>query len=256
MVYYLHRKVVVVLNILFATDLDGTLISEQKSDILALETSHGKSYISKENLELLMEIEKYADVIPLTTRSEGSYSKFDIGISFKYALIENGGLLLIDGEKDVRWKKNSLAILEESKDSERVCRQYLEKNGFVRKSNSMFVVDYISKGMSMDETVKHHKELTELVKDFRPTIHCPGQIFAVYDKFCKGESLKRFLKEHHYDIVITCGDSSADYSMLKGNISIGLNESPAKYKFPKIIHKEDNHAFTNFALKTVLSIIK
>lgn len=249
------------MKILYVTDLDGTLISEQLNDkdenILALKTSHGESYITRQNLKRLKEVAKFADVMPLTTRSKGSFANFNIGMDFKYALIENGGCLIENGQFDEKWEDQSRVLLEQEKEKEMLCRKYLEAHGYKVKSNSKFVIDYINKETNMEETKKCFDDLVRLVGDsLEITIHNTGQIFAVHRAMRKGDNLKRFLQSHEYDLVITCGDGKADFGMLEGRESIGLTGSPAKYQFPMEKHKKSNHDFTEFALAKVLSLIQ
>lgn len=242
------------------TDLDGTLITEQQTDkcknILVLETAHGKSYISENNLKKLHKIAEKADIVPLTTRSESSFKKFNVGIDFKYALIENGACFVKNGNIDDIWKEESKKLLEQGKKSENICRKYLEGHGYVVKSSSTFVIDYINNHTTMSDTEKCFNELVELVgDDFDVALNSVGQIYAVYKKLRKDENLKRFLQKYKYDKIITCGDSFADYGMLKDHIGIGLSNSPARYKFSLQYYKTDNHTFTDFALTKTLWLI-
>jgi len=247
------------IEVLFATDLDGTMITEQRKEddlFLALETNHGKSYISRNNMKKLQKISEYADVVPITTRSMASFAKFNIGMPFKYALIENGGYLLVNGREDEKWTEESIRIMRNVGEKENECRDFLENHGYENKSGSRFVFDYINRGTSLKENMDVWEKLTYIMGDnFLVNLNGEHGIFVVYNGIDKGASLLRFLQRINYNVVITCGDSRADYGMLIPHISIGLDGSPAKYLFPKEKFNNNNQSFTSFALDKVLEII-
>ena len=102
--------------VLLFTDLDGTLIRSYRrkfdDDVICVERHRDRefSFISSKKLELLHNLIKNDNVlvIPITTRSEAEYRRIKIpDVSFKYALIDNGARLLVDGEIDEEWEKES-----------------------------------------------------------------------------------------------------------------------------------------------------
>ena len=88
-------------------DMDNTLIYSYKHDIgrekINVELYNGReiSYITKRTFELLNEIKKRFLIVPTTTRTKQQYERIFLGIGLiKYALVCNGGVLLVDGKPD------------------------------------------------------------------------------------------------------------------------------------------------------------
>lgn len=117
------------MNLLFA-DLDNTLIYSYKHDIgvkkRCVETCQGReiSFITEKTYRLLQTVMKQMLLIPVTTRTVEQYSRIQLGIgNIRHALACNGGVLLTDGKTDEAWYRQSLNLVEES-------RQELEKAAF------------------------------------------------------------------------------------------------------------------------------
>lgn len=244
-------------KILFATDLDGSLISEQKVDdaVPVLQTSHGCSYILPKNLELLEMIMEHADVVPLTARCESSFSKFTINGRFNNALLENGAILLNNGIPDKEWESESERMVRAGENKKKILEDYFEGNGYDKKSSSKFIIDYINNGICGRENELHYKKIIKLAGgEFDVNICNPHQIYLTHKLIDKSISLQRFLAKHPYNLVITCGDTAADWGMLEKYLGIGPSDSPARYRFPHT-HAENEHGFTTFALSMALKII-
>ena len=113
--------------VLLFTDLDGTLIRSYRrkfdDDVICVERHRDRefSFISSKKLELLHNLIKNDNVlvIPITTRSEAEYRRIKIpDESFKYALIDNGARLLVDGEIDEEWEKAGYKYFYDAEESE------------------------------------------------------------------------------------------------------------------------------------------
>ena len=107
--------------IVFNVDLDNTLIYSYKYDIgknkrqVELYKENYISYITDKIYNLLLTLRNNALIVPTTTRTIEQYSKIELGIgNFKYALVCNGGVLLIDGKEDLEWYEESKKIIKES----------------------------------------------------------------------------------------------------------------------------------------------
>lgn len=108
-------------DLILFSDLDGTLIFSAKhrrvGDIV-IERKNGVpiSCITARQAELFPYLR---NVIPVTTRSIEQYKRIEFakfGFSPKYALCDNGGTLLVDGETDKEWASRSLAVYRECSD--------------------------------------------------------------------------------------------------------------------------------------------
>lgn len=121
--------------IIFHTDLDNTLIYSYRHDIgenkRSVELYQGReiSYISDRTFSLLREIKKSILVVPTSTRTIEQYKRINLGVGpFEYALVCNGGVLLVNGEKDDRWYRETLKITEESTDELNKALQILDRD--------------------------------------------------------------------------------------------------------------------------------
>ena len=72
-------------------------------------------------------------VVPTSTRTIEQYERIRLGVGrFPYALVCNGGILLINGERDPEWYKDSLKNIKESRDELDKAIKFLEKD--IRRS--------------------------------------------------------------------------------------------------------------------------
>ena len=107
---------------IFCTDLDNTIIYSYKHDIdknkINVEKYQGReiSFASEYTLSLLKQVREEMMIIPTSTRTEQQYNRIDLKIGqIEYALVCNGGVLLINGARDEEWYQESLLLIEESK---------------------------------------------------------------------------------------------------------------------------------------------
>lgn len=105
-------------KLILFSDLDGTLIfsakRKQVGDIV-IERKNGEeiSCVTARQAELFPCLR---NVIPVTTRSIEQYRRIEFarfGFVPRYALCDNGGTLLADGERDAEWAEWSSGIFSE-----------------------------------------------------------------------------------------------------------------------------------------------
>lgn len=118
-------------NVLFS-DLDGTLIfsaSRKKVGDIVIEHKDGEdiSCVTARQAELLPNI---GNIIPVTTRSVEQYRRIEFpkGFAPEYALCDNGGTLLINGESDGPWLERSADIFREAMEDISRFRALLERD--------------------------------------------------------------------------------------------------------------------------------
>ncbi len=101
---------------IFVSDLDQTLIYSEKfieeglkSSVIPIEMKDDKiiSYILSDTLENLKSLMDKVIFIPATTRTMEQYRRIKIfrDIVPKYAVVNHGGSILIDGEPDKDWQR-------------------------------------------------------------------------------------------------------------------------------------------------------
>ena len=90
----------------FHADLDNTLIFSYRHDIgqekRCVEVYQGReiSFITEKTHRLLREINEKMLVVPTTTRTREQYERITLGVGeLPFALVCNGGVLLINGKK-------------------------------------------------------------------------------------------------------------------------------------------------------------
>ena len=121
--------------IVFHTDLDNTIIYSYKHDIgmrkRNVEFYQGReiSYITEETYRLLQQLKNEMLIVPTTTRTLEQYQRIDLGIGqFPYALVCNGGVLLVDGMRDEAWYQDSLHLVSDSRDEMNLAMELLENS--------------------------------------------------------------------------------------------------------------------------------
>ena len=80
-------------------------------------------------------------IVPTTTRTLEQYQRIDLGIGpFPYALVCNGGVLLINGVPDEAWYQDSLHLVSDSREEMNLAMELLE-----REPRRKFELRYIEK---------------------------------------------------------------------------------------------------------------
>lgn len=104
---------------IFATDLDNTLIfskkriNPQEEDNICIEKINGidSSYVKRDTLNKLKDLSKEICVIPVTLRSLEQYKRVQL-VDFTYAITSNGGIILVNGMKELEWEKRIMKIVQ------------------------------------------------------------------------------------------------------------------------------------------------
>ncbi len=202
---------------LIFSDIDGTLIfsaAKKRPDDIVCEYKDGVeiSCITPRQAELFP---KLNGVIPVTTRSIEQYLRinFPSGFSPKYALVDNGGTLLIDGKPEREWTNNSLGIVEKCADELARCRRAMESDAHrsfeIRLVDGMFL-------FTKSDSPEHSLELLKAVAGERVECFAVGaKLYAIPAEINKGSAAKR-LKERILPsgTTICAGDSTMDISLL------------------------------------------
>ncbi len=227
--------------IIFNVDMDNTVIYSYKHDIgdkkKCAEIYQGReiSFITDKTQELLNRIAKKILVVPTTTRTKEQYERIDLGIgNIPYALVCNGGILLVDGVEDDEWYKESLSLISPSSGQLKLALELLEvdenRSFEVRNIEDLFVFT------KSDEPDKTMKRLTEKLDTSLVDVMNNGvKIYVVPKALSKGNAVMRLKKRLAADNLFAAGDSEFDISMLQcADISI----APESLEFEKVV---DNH---------------
>lgn len=202
---------------IFFTDLDGTLIrsaSKKRAGDIVVEYKDGAEItcVSSKSAENLA---RFGDIIPVTSRSIEQYKRIDIpGFRPRYALVDNGGSLLVDGVPDKAWSEWSGGIAEKHREKLKNCRRLLEndhdRSFEVRLVDGLFL---FTKSNSPESTLKRLCEA-----DVGLALYNTGaKVYAIPKEFDKGAAVQRLadVLGRREDKMICAGDSVMDISMLK-----------------------------------------
>ena len=210
--------------IVFHTDLDNTLIYSYKHELGAdkrcVEVYHGReiSFITAETERLLQQIkarENQIVMIPTTTRTTEQYHRIQLGIGeLPYALVCNGGVLLVRGREDEDWYHGSLERIRDSREMLHLALALLEKDP--RRSFELrFIRDLFvfTKCQEPEAVVCELRQKLDrkVVEVFQNGV----KVYVVPKALSKGSAVQRFREYSGAAYTIAAGDSEFDCSMLE-----------------------------------------
>lgn len=205
----------------FHSDLDNTLIYSYKHDIgkektcVEIYQEREISFMTKKSFELLKEVREKVCFVPTTTRTQEQYHRIDLGIGTpEYALVCNGGVLLVNGKEDTRWYEESLQMAADCQKELKKAENWLEtdenRDFEIRNIRNLFV---FTKSRKPDISMK---QLQEILNLSLVDVFCNGvKVYIVPKKLSKGTALKRFRQRKAAECVIAAGDSAFDIPMLR-----------------------------------------
>lgn len=204
----------------FNSDLDNTLIYSYKHDIgpdkICVEVYEGReiSFMTAEWIERLKRLQDKILYVPTTTRTVEQYKRIDMGIRTpEYALVCNGGILLIDGSPDNAWYQESLSRVayaqEEMKKAINLLEQDKDRCFEVRFIEQLFV---FTKSNDPNRTVQSLCRCLNINKV--DVFNNGSKVYVVPKELDKGKGVIRLKKKIGADKIIAAGDSEFDISML------------------------------------------
>lgn len=227
--------------IVFHTDLDNTLIYSYKHDIgeqkRCVEIYQGReiSYVTQETYRLLKRLSEWKNqviIVPTTTRTIEQYQRIDLGVgAFGYALVCNGGVLLVNGIEDENWYRGSLERIRDSKSELDNALKFLEKD--TRRSFELrFIKDlFLFTKCEQPEAVVEDLR-TILNRNVVDVFNNGVKVYVVPKALDKGKAVERFRSYIGADYVIAAGDSEFDRPMLEAaDMGIAAPELAQRYLF-------------------------
>ncbi|WP_313894813.1 HAD hydrolase family protein [Psychrobacillus sp.] len=220
------------MTILFASDLDRTLIFSKKSrgqeveeyDLSIVEWIDEKptAYMTNKAIDLFKELPSEITFLPVTTRTASQYLRITGLINAaqqpKYAIVANGAVVLENGEPLAEWSEKVKKQLEEASTTiEHVILQLEEyaKKEFVLKvlqAESWFVY------MIIDEQAFSTEEFEKLSHIFAGqgfTLSHQGRKLYIMPNCINKSIALQFVKERiGASTVIAAGDSMLDFDMV------------------------------------------
>ncbi|MBD5543827.1 MAG: HAD hydrolase family protein [Lachnospiraceae bacterium] len=248
--------------IIFNADLDNTLIYSYKHDIgpakRNVEIYQGRevSFITDKSYELLQKVKKEILIVPTSTRTIEQYERINLGIgNFKYALVCNGGVLLVDGVKDERWYQESLRLVSLSTAAINTALKLLE--GDWRRKFELRLIENLFIFTKCNEPEKVVFDLkAQLNTDLVDVFNNGEKVYVIPSSLNKGAAIGRLRAMLKPDFVVAAGDSEFDISMVvradRGFVPDGFKK---KYGVDEEIHEVgSNSIFSEAVLEECIKI--
>lgn len=201
-------------------DLDHTLIFSHRVQLMQpkvlVERLYGReqSYMTAKTLAFLSSAHDIR-LIPVTTRSLAQYARIELlgsRIPCRYALVCNGGELLLDGKPDPAWHEQTQTLYAPALQSLRCARDVLAKLApqcEVHEPSGLFVY------ASVPDVQKTAQALREAVSGRDLVVRTDNRkVFCLPEKMDKGAAVQRFRERFGSDICVAAGDSEFDLPML------------------------------------------
>ena len=206
---------------MFCSDLDNTLIYSCRREMdfpkSCVEVYEGRevSFMSERTRSLLEEARKKAVFVPTTTRSTEQYRRVDFGVGkIGYALVCNGGVLLVDGGRDEEWYKKSLELIfpsmAEIERAFKILSEESSRNFEVRFVEELFL---FTKCENPDFAVRNLKD--SLDSGLVDVLRNGKKVYVVPKPLNKGDAILRLKSLLNPERTVAAGDSEFDVPMLK-----------------------------------------
>ncbi len=196
-------------------DLDNTLIFSHRYNIeapkIVVEYLNGKeqAYMLEQAYNKLQILEKKL-FVPVTSRTIEQYNRIRFyrdGKKSYYSLVDNGGLLLIDGIESPEWKRDTIELVHDDLLIMKDIFNNLKEFGEIKWQDELVI---FMKPFS-DESEK--KIIILCKENGLLTFNHGSKLYICSKKLNKGEAVRRFLELYRYDGSIAAGDSVVDLSM-------------------------------------------
>lgn len=201
----------------FFADLDGTVIRsalpKRRGDVAVEYNKDGaeSTCIPAKSMELLSAL----DFIPVTTRSIEQYRRirFPDGYAPRYALVSNGGNLLINGVPQPNHAEWAAGITRECEEELSACRGILESDPF--RSFEIRMVDGLFLFTKSGDPLKTARRLDGTLSGCE-FFNTGAKVYVIPKRLNKGNGALRLLERagELSGKIICAGDSEMDISLL------------------------------------------
>lgn len=248
--------------IIFCTDIDNTIIYSYKygigNDKINVEIYQGReiSFVSKKTLSLLEKVKDEILIIPISTRTEQQYNRINFKIGkMEYALVCNGGVLLVNGIRDEEWYRESLGIIKDSKPEIDKVMLMLEADN--RRTFELRLIDDLFVFTKCDNPKDVVEDLKKILDNNQVRVFNKGiKVYIVPVNLSKGVALKRLRQRFKPEYIIAAGDSEFDVSMVEeadcGLVPFGFIEEYHANK--QVIEMDKDVLFSEAVLEKCLKI--
>lgn len=203
----------------FFSDLDNTLIFSHRhhisEDKIVVEYLDGKeqSFMTRMTWNSLINLTGIT-LVPVSTRTETQYFRLICmqELHPKYAIICNGGKLLIDGKEDKLWTEETYNICSLS---ERCMNQAIRELVRISSGSEGHRPESYMYYTSVEFPQKVRSELLDVVDSEKVAVCCDSRKVYLFSKnINKGEAVRRFKSRFEVRDTIAAGDNEMDIPML------------------------------------------
>lgn len=201
-------------------DLDHTLIYSHRmpigSDKMVVEYLNGKeqSFMTQGTFEFLCK-QNCVHLIPVTTRSKAQYERISVfrkELRCKYALICNGGILLVDGIEDPAWYSETLALISSELPELQATKELVQH---VSPSLRLHDVCGLFFYVKHDTPALFAEQIRQIASPKNISIlHDRHKVYCLPSMLNKGKAIERFAQRFGDTVSIAAGDSEFDIPML------------------------------------------
>lgn len=204
---------------IFFTDLDNTMIYSYHRGIdkpkIVVEHLDGREQsFMTEFAYAFFSSSDWLDVVPVTTRTEHQYSRIECSekLRFKYAIVCNGGKLLVGGKEDLEWSNKTDILVRDCYDSLEHASDLLSHLCSVETVHRPErYMSYVK--CSDPESV--YTEIRKLVNLNKVNVQRDDRkVYLFANGISKGEAVERFMQERKTETILSAGDNMMDISML------------------------------------------
>jgi len=197
-------------------DLDNTIIFSHRRQIgekIPVEYYNDKeqSYMPVDAYRLLQESDTDS-IIPLTSRTLAQYDRihfFEDERILHYALLDNGGILLINGKEDIRWTAETMELIGADLTRMKILEEQFSKFGEIKLQDGIVYFLKLADIGDMPRVSKLAKENNLMLFNHM------NKVYICSQKLSKGNAIKRFIERYGADYVISAGDTWVDVSMME-----------------------------------------
>lgn len=220
-------------------DLDNTLIFSHRYDIgdrCLVEMLNGKeqAYMTKRGYEYLQRIDPQV-LVPVTSRTLAQYQRVSLfadGRMPRFALIDNGGILLIDGEVDKEWLSETEALIKDDMDALKRYEEAFSDKAVIKWQDGMVLFLKSNEPCELFSAKAAEYGLM-IFSHF-------DKIYVCSRKLTKGNALRRFKARYPADFTVVAGDAETDLTMVPE-----ADEAYLDIKLKKFAEDAENVSFVD-----------
>ena len=249
-------------EIIFLSDLDRTLIfsyNRLSSENLCVEKREGKelSYMTHRSAGIFSEIVDKITFIPITTRSKEQYERivFPGGYVPRYAIIDNGANLLVDGVPDSEWRKEFREAFLRAADEITACREFLQK-----EKSLYYKITVVDDSFLFTKSREPAETLERICRNVRiahTSVYQNGEkLYVIPTGISKERAADKIREMLSGDILIAAGDSFFDEQMLRrADIAIIKSGELSGRKLNPKQFSENSGDDPDFVMNTLAGIV-